>query len=174
MFKDLAAAVNNQQEQKEVAAMRKDIPVPTEIILRERMCSAIMIEYAATLLEEGKKYDEVRQTIMAEAGKAANGKEIPSTFLVKIITDLNTFFSERESRKAKISKRFFSHKDTQKALTKFSDPNIAKEATMLTSGMEQLAAPLSEISKTTADVYMQEMVEYLKKNTTIPYDFFMK
>lgn len=172
MFKDLANFTKDDRATKEVISMRKDLPLPAELALRERMCSAIMIEYAATLLTEGKKYDEIRTTILEEAGKLCTDHYVPSTFVVQVLTDLNTFFAQRESRKSKITNRFFSDKTTQKALKKFSDPNIHKEATTLSSGMEKFS--FSGISEATAEVYMTEAVELMKKKTTIPFDFFMK
>lgn len=172
MFKDLTNFVKDDSAKKEIASMRKDLPLPAEITLRERMCSAILVEYAASLLAEGKKYSEVRQTVMDEAGKLSADRYIPSTFVVQVLTDLNTFFTQRESRKNKITKRFFSHKDTQKALTKFSDPNISKEASMLSSGLENFS--FSGISEATAEAYMTEAVELMKSKTTIPFDFFTK
>ncbi len=172
MFKDLATFTKDDTAKKEVASMRKDIPLPAELTLRERMCSAILIEYAGTLLAEGKKYDDVRTTIMAEAGKLCTDHYIPSTFVVQVLTDLNTFFTERTSRKTKIKNRFFSDKKTQSALKKFSDPNLHKEAASLSSGMEKLN--LSGISDATAEVYMTEVVELMKNKTTIPFDFFTK
>lgn len=172
MLKDLANFTKDDSATKEAAAMRKDIPVPSEVILRERMCSAILMEYAATLLNEGKKYDAIRKHILEEAGKLSVDSYLPSTFSVQVITDLNNFFAERESRKTKIKNRFFSHKDTQKALTKFSDPNLLKEAQMLSSGMEQMK--VSGVTEATAQLYMDEALELMKKKTSIPFDFFVK
>lgn len=172
MFKDLAKLTNDDTSTKEAVAMRKDIPVPSEVILRERMCSAILVEYAATLLNEGKKYDDIRKCVLEEAGKISNDPYLPSTFVVQVITDLNNFFTEKESRTSKIKNRFFSHKDTQKALTKFSDPSLLKEAQMISSGMEQLK--FSGVTDATASLYMEEAVELMKKKTTIPFDFFIK
>lgn len=170
MFKKLNQFTVDETNKKEVTSMRKDLPLPAELTLRERMCSAILIEYATTLLQEGKSYSDVRQLVMEEAGKLSTDHYIPSTFVVKVLTDLNTFFSKRESRKNKIKNRFFAHKDTQTALKKFSDPNISKEAATLSSGMEKLE--LSGISEATAEAYMTEVVELMKQKTSIPYDFF--
>jgi len=172
MLKDLANFTKDDSASQEAAAMRKDIPVQAEVVLRERMCSAILVEYAATLLNEGKKYDEIRKHILEEAAKIATDPYLPSTFSVQVITDLNNFFSERESRKTKIKNRFFSHKDTRKALTKFSDPHIHKEAQMLSSGMEHLK--ITGVTNATAQLYMEEALTLMKKKTDIPFDFFVK
>ena len=172
MFKELTNLTHNEVVVKEATAMRNDLSVATEVILRERMCSAILIEYAATLLKEGKSYDSIRTAITSEVNKMCENPYLPKTFIVKVMSDLNAFFMEKESRKEKIKTRFFAHKESQKAFKKFADPALFQEAEKVASGLEKFA--VSDISSATAELYMTEAVEFMQKHSTIPYDFFTK
>lgn len=170
MYKHLMKANENPELTQEIAAMRKDLTVPAEVAMRQRVASGMLLEYAKAKLQDGMSIEAVKQLILDEASKLSKDLYFPSTFAMLVMTDMASLFIEKTTVFNRIVNRVCAHKDTEKALKAFADPNISAAANTIKAGVESFAP--STLMDKTIGMYMSEICDVMSKRTNLDMTFF--
>lgn len=167
MFKHLQNLAENESGIKEARAMRKDIPLISEMQMRDQMSAAVLMAYADHL-ECTKNIQEIKTIINGLAQKFQDTNYVTNSFVSSVMSQLNTKLSKRSKIKEKIKMQFLNGQKIEKALETFSDPRLVVEKKIVISSIPEDS---TDNINAVMEVYLDDVLSQMRKSLTLEHEF---
>lgn len=171
--------------EKDVIAMRKSLPLSSELFLRSAAVASVLIEYAKMQHENGKKLSELRTEIMEAGEKIMKLNMLPTSFQDELAQLFVEAFRGQSTFSERAFRTFCSCSAAEKSMKSFADKNMAVCMNRFVSKMAEESLEQKVLDQH-ADcesvrrlvcayrIYFDDAISYISKADAIPAEVLRK